>query len=189
MSESNYIKAMWIFTVVVLLSTVLAIFLINKDKQEVNINKKVSVSHSEPSYYNINTLALKRQWCSLVEPCRVLAEVGYYESRGESDMGVVAVMQVVMNRVDSGGVFRNQNDIKSVVYKKHQFSYLLDGSMNNPMDYKQMDRMLVLAYDVMHRNVEDVTRGSTHYHANYVTPRWNKHYKYVTTIGNHIFYK
>lgn len=189
MSESNYIRLMLTFTVAVLLSTVLAIFLIDKDKQEVNIDSKVSASLPEPSYYNINTLALKREWCSLVEACRVLAEVGYYEARGQSDMGAIATMFVVMNRVDSGGIFRNQKDIQAVVYKKYQFSYLLDGSMGKAIDYKQLDRMLVLAYDVLHRNVEDVTNGSRYYHADYVAPKWAEHYEYVVTIGNHIFYK
>ena len=98
-------------------------------------------------------------------------------------------MYVVMNRVESGGIFRNQNDIKTVVNKKHQFSYLLDGSMRKAIDYKQMERMLVLAYDVMHNNVGDVTDGSLFYHNHYVTPAWSDHYEYMVTIGNHIFYK
>ena len=189
MSESNYIKVMWGFTVVVLLCTILAIASINKNKQTTNINAKGSVSLSKPSYYNIDTLALKKSWCRHVRPCRTLAEVGYYEARSEDDMGAVAVMQVVMNRVDSGGEFRKQNDIKTVVYRKHQFSYLLDGSRDKPVNYKQLERMLVLAYDVMHGNVGDVTNGSLFYHANYITPTWSEHYKYVVTIGNHIFYK
>ena len=31
--------------------------------------------------------------------------------------------------------------------------------------------------------------GSTHYHANYVRPRWAKRLKKMDTIGTHIFYK
>jgi spore germination cell wall hydrolase CwlJ-like protein len=31
--------------------------------------------------------------------------------------------------------------------------------------------------------------GSTHYHANYVNPRWAKRLKKMDTIGTHIFYK
>ena len=189
MGESNYIKLMWGFTVAVLLSAVLAIFLIDTNKQEVNIDTKGSVRLPEPSFYNIDTLALKRDWCSRVQPCRTLAEVGYYEARGETDMGAIATMQVVMNRVDNGGEFRKQKDIQAVVQKRHQFSYLLDGSMDNPVNYKQMERMLVLAYDVMHRNVEDVTNGSLFYHNHYVAPQWSEHYEYIVTIGNHIFYK
>ena len=189
MSEPKYIKVMWVFTVVVLLTTVLWIFLINKNKQDTNIAANGSTRLPEPFYYNIDTLALKREWCRLVQPCRVLAEVGYYESRGEPDIGAIATMFVVMNRVASGGEFRNQNDIKTVVNKKHQFSYVLDGSMNRPVNCDQMDRMLVLAYDVMHNNVEDVTNGSLYYHSDYVNPRWASYYEYVVTIGGHIFYK
>ena len=36
--------------------------------------------------------------------------------------------------------------------------------------------------------VEDVG-GSTHYHANYVKPRWAKRLKKMDVIGSHIFYK
>lgn len=190
MKESNYIKEMrWWVAVVILSTTVLGILSINTKKQQTNTNAKVSVSHSKPSYYNIDTLAWKRDWCSHVDSCRTLAEVGYYEARGETDMGAIATMQVVMNRVDSGGEFRKQNDIKTVVYKRHQFSYVLDGSMKKPVNYKQMERMLILAYDVLHRNIGDVTRGSLFYHTHYVNPKWASYYDYVVTIGNHIFYR
>jgi len=182
-------KLMWGITVVILLTTILAILLINNKQQDVNIVTKGSTSLSEPSYYSIDTITPKRDWCSRVASCRLLAEVGYYEARGQSDMGVVATMYVVMNRVASDGEFRKQNDIKTVVYKKHQFSYLLDGSMDKPVNYDQMDRMLVLAHDVLHRNIGDVTNGAMYYHANYVSPRWSKHYEYIVTIGDHIFYK
>lgn len=187
--EPSYIKAMRGITVVILLTTILGIFLINKDKQDTNIVTKVSVKLPDPSYFNIDKLAWNQQWCSRVDHCRTLAEVGYYEARSESDMGAVATMYVVMNRVGSQGEFKSQNDIKTVVYKKHQFSYVLDGSRNKPVNYKQMERMYDLAYGVLHRNIDDVTNGGLYYHAHYVNPSWSKHYEYVTTIGNHIFYK
>lgn len=187
--ETNYIKVMWRITVLILLTTLLGIFLINKDQQYTNINAKGSLKPPEPSYFNIDTITPKRQWCSRVDSCRTLAEVGYYEARGETDMGAVATMYVVMNRVESGGEFRSQNNIKAVVYKKHQFSYLLDGSRNRPVNYKQLERMYVLAYDVIHRDIEDVTNGSLYYHASYVSPKWKNHYEYTVSIGRHIFYK
>ena len=56
-------------------------------------------------------------------------------------------------------------------------------------DKEQLNRMMVLAYDVLHNNVGDVTSGALYYHANYVDPYWSKHYEYVITIGNHLFYK
>ena len=31
--------------------------------------------------------------------------------------------------------------------------------------------------------------GATHYHANYVRPRWAKRLKKMDVIGHHIFYK
>ena len=39
-----------------------------------------------------------------------------------------------------------------------------------------------------HTYISDVGR-STHYHANYVKPRWAKQLKKMDKIGNHIFYR
>jgi len=36
---------------------------------------------------------------------------------------------------------------------------------------------------------EDVTKGATHYHADYVSPYWAKNEKPLTTIVDHIFYR
>jgi spore germination cell wall hydrolase CwlJ-like protein len=36
-------------------------------------------------------------------------------------------------------------------------------------------------------NIDDVTKGATYYHADYVNPGWNL--PKTTKIGRHIFYK
>ena len=38
-------------------------------------------------------------------------------------------------------------------------------------------------------NIEDITKGATHYHAKEVMPHWAKQSKIKTIIGNHIFYE
>ncbi len=185
-----------IFVVLMVLSNyAITYIMIDRNIQSLN-NEQMRIDDTHIEKISLDKLfnsfkspEYKIDWCDKRYSCRTLAEVGYYEARGQSDMGAVATMQVVMNRVESRGIFRNQNDVKTVVNKKHQFSFKLDGSMKKPVNYKQMDRMYVLAYDVLHRDIEDVTNGSLYYHASYVSPRWNKHYNYVTTIGDHIFYK
>ena len=43
----------------------------------------------------------------------------------------------------------------------------------------------ILAFDKW----KDVLEGATHYHADYVNPKWNKTMKKIVTIDTHIFYK
>ena len=38
-------------------------------------------------------------------------------------------------------------------------------------------------------SLDDMTKGSTHYHADYVYPAWREQKTKMITIGNHIFYK
>lgn len=123
--------------------------------------------------------------CKADRDCRVLAEVGYYEARSEPDIGVVSVMHVVLNRVNTPG--RWGSTIKDVVYARKQFTYTSDGSLRQGMkEKKQVERMLEFAYDVLHGNIESPVGNATHYHATSVSPDWGL--PYVMHVGNHIFY-
>jgi spore germination cell wall hydrolase CwlJ-like protein len=117
----------------------------------------------------------------------------YFESRGESVRGQAAVAQVILNRVRNP---KYPNSICGVVYqnKNHrnacQFSFACDRKrdrVNNKSLWK-------LAQHV----AKETTAGriwlsrvgsSTHYHANYVLPKWAGHMKKVGKIGLHIFYR
>lgn len=125
-----------------------------------------------------------------------LAEAIYYESRGESLAGQLAVGLVVMNRV-----FRKDfpNTICNVVHEaqlarnglpiknKCQFSYYCDGLSDIPADQKSWNTALILAQYILDGKIFDFTAGATHYHAHYVHPNWE--YPKVAQIDNHIFYK
>jgi len=37
--------------------------------------------------------------------------------------------------------------------------------------------------------LDDMTQGSTHYHADYVYPEWREQKTKMLQIGNHIFYR
>ncbi|WP_417671896.1 cell wall hydrolase [Roseibium sp.] len=124
---------------------------------------------------------------------RCLAEAIYFEARGESEEGQVAVAQVVLNRVKNPSY---PDTICGVVYQnKHkrnrcQFSFACDGikdRITQPKSWKTAER---LAKDVIGgTRYLKMVDASTHYHANYVAPRWRKSMAKRGQIGLHIFYK
>ncbi len=124
---------------------------------------------------------------------RCLADAIYFEARGESEEGQAAVAQVVLNRAASG---LYPSTICGVVYqnrRRHnacQFSFACDGRalrVNEPEAWRTAAR---IAAEVTAGTtyVSDVG-GATHYHANYVRPRWARSLEKMDVIGRHVFYK
>lgn len=124
---------------------------------------------------------------------RCLAEAVYFEARSEPEAGQAAVAQVVLNRAKSG---LYPASICGVVYQNRhrylgcQFTFACEGKslrITEPEPWRIASRIA--------REVIDGTTfladvgGSTHYHADYVRPRWAKRLKKMDTIGTHIFYK
>lgn len=123
---------------------------------------------------------------------RCLSTAIYFEARGESKRGQIAVAQVVLNRVRSplfpeticGVVFQGQ------MRKGCQFSFACDGHTDNPRNKDQWALAQGLAKEVMSGDQWLPEVGySTFYHANYVNPRWARHMRKIDKIGRHIFYK
>ncbi|HSM20415.1 MAG TPA: cell wall hydrolase, partial [Hyphomicrobiales bacterium] len=121
-----------------------------------------------------------------------LAKAVYFEARGESETGQLAVAQVVLNRVEHpfypdnicGVVFQNQHR-----RNKCQFSFACDGRSDRPRNQAAWARAITLAKKSMHGTRVDGLGNSTHYHANYVNPRWAKGMVRLRRIGKHIFYR
>ncbi|SHL49227.1 cell wall hydrolase [Roseibium suaedae] len=132
---------------------------------------------------------------SVMEPKeqKCLAEAIYFEARGESEDGQVAVGQVVLNRVKNpaypdsicGVVYQNRNK-----FNRCQFSFACDGipdRISQPDSWKTAQK---LAKDVIGgTRYLKMVDASTHYHATYVAPRWRKSMVKRGQIGEHIFYK
>jgi spore germination cell wall hydrolase CwlJ-like protein len=124
---------------------------------------------------------------------RCLAEVLYYEARGEGRTGQQAVAEVVFHRMDSG---HYGHSICAVVYEGAgepgcQFSFACDGAVMRPRDedaWKESERM---AEAILTRAtpLNNATAGATHYHAVSVSPAWAPTLKKTAQIGNHIFYR
>lgn len=129
----------------------------------------------------------KVMWCKKDKDCTILAEAAYYEARGESDIGIVSVLHTILNRVAHKAW---PDSVQGVVYKPKHFSYTHDGSMKQGMkDKKQVERIRVLAYDVLHGLIESPLGGVTHYHTVTSNPYWVHDVEYVAHVGSHIFYK
>ncbi|MBI1867349.1 MAG: cell wall hydrolase [Methylocystis sp.] len=124
---------------------------------------------------------------------RCLAEAVYFESRSEPEDGQAAVAQVVLNRVSSGlypssvcgVVYQNRHH-----YHRCQFSFACEGRSLRIAERDAWASAVRIANEVMNGRtyISDVGR-STHYHANYVRPRWAKQLKKMDAIGHHIFYR
>ncbi len=121
-----------------------------------------------------------------------LAQAVYYEARGESQRGQVAVAEVVMNRVRSPYY---PNSVCGVVYQgSHrsigcQFTFTCDGSLNHRPRGRAWERAQRVATAVMLGYTRPITQNATHYHTHAVNPIWNSGLVRTTSIGDHVFYR
>ncbi|MBB4197377.1 hypothetical protein GGD83_001163 [Rhodoblastus sphagnicola] len=122
-----------------------------------------------------------------------LAQAIYFEARGEPEAGQAAVAQVVLNRMTSGlypssicgVVFQNRSH-----YKACQFSFACEGRSLHVRDADSWAQAQRIADDALAgRGWLAEVGNSTHYHANYVRPRWARSLKKMDVIGKHIFYR
>ena len=141
---------------------------------------------------------------STMPDAHCLATNIYFEARGESEAGQIAVAFVTLNRVRSSNF---PNDICDVVYqakhsewwKEHknklvpirhrcQFSWYCDGKSDKVHNEDEYLRLLELAFEVLMDNHTDNTGGAVYYHADYVEPYWAIAYNKTTSIDDHVFY-
>jgi N-acetylmuramoyl-L-alanine amidase len=116
-----------------------------------------------------------------------LATAVYFEARGESVEGQLAVARVVMNRAASG---RYPPDWCSVVKQPAQFSFVRHGEFpqadTNCDAWRKAEAIAELAAANV---VPSVGPGVLWYHADYVAPAWRRNLTEVQQIGAHIFYR
>jgi spore germination cell wall hydrolase CwlJ-like protein len=136
-------------------------------------------------------LALAGTGRAKAEKC--LANAVYFEARGESVRGQIAVAQVVMNRVFSPFY---PNDVCGVVYQnshRHlscQFTFACDGIPDIVTEPDAWERAKRIARDMLDGKLwmPEVSK-STHYHAYWVHPDWVNEMKKVYKLGVHTFYR
>ena len=124
---------------------------------------------------------------------KCLADAVYFESRSEVERGQIAVAQVVINRVFSGYY---PEDVCETVYQnahRHlacQFTFACEGKKLIVNDQPAWTRATRIARDMLDGKLwlNDVGKA-THYHANWVKPRWVSEMRTLQKIGVHIFYR
>jgi spore germination cell wall hydrolase CwlJ-like protein len=136
-------------------------------------------------------LALTGATRAKAEKC--LANAVYFEARGESVRGQIAVAQVVMNRVFSPFY---PNDVCGVVYQnanRHnacQFTFACDGIPDIVTEPDAWARASRIARDMLDGKLwmPEVAKA-THYHAYWVRPDWINEMKKIYKLGVHSFYR
>jgi spore germination cell wall hydrolase CwlJ-like protein len=138
-------------------------------------------------------LALTRAHRAAEAEC--LAEVMYYEARGEGVQGQKAVAEVVLQRTKSASY---PDNVCGVVYegaqagrRDCQFSFACDGTLRRARDAGAWSRVRVLAERIMTGDVKlsGVTHNAIAYHNVDVAPAWAEGMIKTAEIGNHVFYK
>jgi spore germination cell wall hydrolase CwlJ-like protein len=124
---------------------------------------------------------------------KCLAEVVYFEARGEAVRGQIAVAQVVMNRAFSG---KYPSTVCGVVYQnKHrhmacQFTFACDNYADVIREPDMWERAKKIAKATLDGQIWLPEVGkSTHYHAYYVHPSWVSEMTKLYKFGVHTFYR
>lgn len=116
---------------------------------------------------------------------RCLAGAIYFESRGETLEGQLAVGRVIINRAQSG---RFPASYCGVVYQPSQFSFVHGRSMpiirENSADWRQA---VAIARIAQEDSWTTPAKGALFFHAARVSPGWRL--TRLAQVDNHIFYR
>jgi hypothetical protein len=124
---------------------------------------------------------------ALSDEANCVATAVYFEARGESVEGQLAVARVVMNRAASG---KYPASWCAVVKQPAQFSFVRHGAF--PAIHTGSTawaRAQGIARLAMANVVPSLSTDVLWYHANYVAPSWGRRLSMVQRIGAHIFYR
>ena len=138
-----------------------------------------------------------------------LATNVYFEARNQGLKAKVAVALTTLNRmrlpefpstickvVREGPVYAYKKSLPR--RHKCQFSWYCDGKSDeiqlaNPKEKKAWESCFKISRSLylIRSEFVDFTNGATHYHADYVIPRWasDKNILFLEKFGTHLFYK
>lgn len=116
---------------------------------------------------------------------RCLAGAIYFEARGETLEGQLAVGRVIVNRTTSG---RFPKSFCGVVYQPSQFSFIRGRSMpsvrENSADWREAVAVAQIASE---GEWKSPVRGALFFHAARVSPKWRL--TRLARVDNHVFYR
>jgi spore germination cell wall hydrolase CwlJ-like protein len=123
------------------------------------------------------------------EQWECLTQALYFEARGESLEGQIAVAEVILNRVDSPLYPRT---VCGVVKQRGgggcQFSYVCRGT-TKMREKSARDLAGRIARAMLDGAPRILTEGATHFHTRGVRPSWSKRFAKTASIGAHLFYR
>ena len=136
------------------------------------------------------------------EQAQCLAEAIYFEAGNQSFDGMAAIGHVILNRAASPSfpdticdvVKQGPRDGSPIRRWKCQFTFYCDGKSeefpinDTPDEVEAANKATLAAELVMLGVLSDVTNGSDHYHAHYVSPGWAEVYELVAVVDSHLFY-
>ncbi|NUT00778.1 MAG: cell wall hydrolase [Sphingomonas sp.] len=116
-----------------------------------------------------------------------LATAVYFEARGETVEGQLAVARVVMNRAASG---RYPTSWCATVKQPAQFSFVRNGQFPSiDANCDAWRKAQGIARLAVSNAIPSLSSDVLWYHANYVAPSWGRRLTRVSQIGAHIFYR
>ena len=144
-----------------------------------------------------------------------LAENIYWETHPDNHAGRAAVADVVLNRVadprfpnticevvkqgllkeswrTKGKKIPDEERVYTPIRNMCQFSWWCDGKPDVILnkDGEDWRKIQELAYKMVTKGyLRGISDNSTHYHAPYVHPEWNKRFEKKGQIGMHLFYR
>jgi N-acetylmuramoyl-L-alanine amidase len=114
-----------------------------------------------------------------------LAGAIYFESKGESLDGQLAVAKVIINRATSG---RFASSLCGVVFQPGQFSFVRGGGFPPiARGSRHWSNAVAIAQIARDELWQSAAPKALFFHATHVSPRWRL--TRVATIGNHVFYR
>ncbi|MDR2549091.1 MAG: cell wall hydrolase [Desulfobulbus sp.] len=106
----------------------------------------------------------------------------YHESRGEPEIGQLAVAHVTLNRA-----MEENKSLADVILAPNQFSWTFQKKSYAPLEINPLQESLRMALKAM--TTPDFTKGSTFYHHIDVAPGWAAGKAYIGRYGSHKFYR
>jgi hypothetical protein len=152
------------------------------------VSNETSISSDETAVHasSLSQLVARQNSNALLnaeEHC--LAGAVYFESKGESLPGQLAVARVVMARAKSG---RFPSSYCGVVFQKSQFSFIRGGRMPTiDKGGKNWRNAVAITKIALSDSWKSPVEGALFFHARYVSPGWRL--SRIGAIDNHIFYR
>lgn len=123
----------------------------------------------------------------------VLVKTAWGETRGESKLGRMAVVHVILNRIyTENPQYKSFKSIAQVCLKKYQFSCWLDKLTMRHIKvdntFKEVKADVEAAIRAYEHGI-DYSNGATLYYSDIISPpKWVSSYNKVNKIGLHNFY-